>query len=109
MGGPPQPAPMARPPIDSESLTQPGGATLGLQSSLALPGATTTGAQRPGTLPWPHMVTGPGLPSHHRRAGRFPGSRPPLPGPRGKPGDGTPTPPGINMSRPEIFRKLQPG
>ena len=29
MGGPPPPAPMARPPIDSESLTQPGGATLG--------------------------------------------------------------------------------
>jgi hypothetical protein len=34
-----------------------------------------------------------------------PGTRPPLPAPGGKPGDGTPTPPGINMTRPEIFSK----
>ena len=79
---------------------------LGLLWPLDPTGATTTGAQRTGPRPPALAAHGhrPGVPGPHHRRRRLPFTVPPLPGPRGKPGDGTPTP-RSNMPRPEIFSK----
>jgi hypothetical protein len=78
-----------------------------LESPLAATGATTTvlNGPAPDPLPWPPMVTGPGLPANSRRHA----GRPPFPVPlfrprEANPRSGTPTPL-VKMPRPEIFSK----
>jgi hypothetical protein len=112
--GPNGPRPSATFPGHGVDHQRGDGATLGLPWPLAPTGATTTGAQwtgpAPPCLPWPPMVTGPGLPVTPPPPPRRPAPVPraPFSGPGEETGDYHLYPPYIKCSGRGFFQNFNP-
>jgi hypothetical protein len=69
---------------------------------------STTDRPRLAPLPWPPMVTGPGLGSGSAPSRPAPFTCPPLPAPGGESGDGTPVSPRSRCPGRKFFQKIGP-